>query len=74
MRTFRIILSDSNVLAEEIKISSDKGNGLNYNELYKRRCMIDEEFSLSRKIGLLPLTIDQDLFTSFLKMNESEND
>lgn len=72
LRTFKIILGDSKVLPEEIKVS-ESGNTLNCTELYKRKCLIDgDDFSLTRKISFLPFTLNEDSFTLFLKKNEDE--
>lgn len=72
LRTFKMILGDSKVFPEEIKVSED-GNTLNCTELYKRKCLIDgDDFSLARKISALPLTLNEDTFTLFLKNNENE--
>ena len=72
LRTFKMILGDSKVLPEEIKVSEGE-NTLNCTELYKRKCLIDgDDFTLTRKISFLPLTLNEDSFTLFLKNNENK--
>ena len=72
IRTFKIILGDSKVLPEEIKVSEGE-NTLNCTELYKGKFLRDgDDFSLTRKISFLPLTLNEDSFTLFLKKNENE--
>ena len=75
IRTLKMILKGFKVSKDEITISKDNSivnnaKNSNYEELFKQKCIIEnEDFTLYRRMGMLPFTVDEDLFSSYMEKN-----